>query len=159
MKLEGTCRDHFVQPHCLGRATWSRVPMARWLLNVSKDGDSTTSFGNLCQHLDTFTVKTILWYSDRTCLCPLPLQDPYLPLSSLMFQCTAVKAVKPLVHGHPLLGIQLVSLLPAFIYCPSCYNIFINSQKNVLSLLFSLPLQYLGIGFQSLPGVIWHKYK
>lgn len=72
MKLEGTCRDHFVQPHCLGRATWSRVPMARWLLNVSKDGDSTTSFGNLCQHLDTFSKKHFMIFR----------QNMFVPITS-----------------------------------------------------------------------------
>lgn len=84
----------------------------------------------------------------------IPLFTSFSLLSSVMFQCTAVKAVKTLVHGHPLLGIQLLSLLTALIYRPSCYNILINSQKKVLSLLFSVPLQYLGNGSQSMPGVV-----
>lgn len=66
----------------------------------------------------------------------IPLFTSFSLLSSLIFQCTAVTAVKVLVHGHPLLGIQLVSFLTAFIYCPLCYNILINSQKKVLSLFF-----------------------
>lgn len=31
--------------------------ISRWLLNISKKGDSTASLGNLCKHSLTFTVK------------------------------------------------------------------------------------------------------
>lgn len=39
-------------PPCSTRATLSHLPrtMSRWLWNTSRDGDSTTSLGDLCRH-------------------------------------------------------------------------------------------------------------
>ena len=64
---------------CLSRASYSWLPrnMFRWLLSISKDGDSTTCLGNLCQCSVTRTVKkcfpmlrgNLLCFS----VCPLPL--------------------------------------------------------------------------------------
>ena len=70
------------------KVIWSKPPAqvespvagcsgSRWVLNISKEGDSTTSLGNLCQCSVTFTVKkhflmfrgNLLGFS----LCPLPL--------------------------------------------------------------------------------------
>ena len=47
---EGTSGAHLVQPPHPSRATQSQLPrtMPRGLLSISKDGDSTTSLGNLC---------------------------------------------------------------------------------------------------------------
>ena len=51
--------------------------MSKQRLNISKEGDSTTSFGNLLQCLVTLTVKksflTFRWNLLYFILCPLPL--------------------------------------------------------------------------------------
>ena len=43
--LAGTSGDHLVQPPCSSRVSWSRLPrtMSSQVLNVSNDGDATTS--------------------------------------------------------------------------------------------------------------------
>ena len=79
LKLEGTSGGHLVQPPCSCRDTWSRLlrTMFRQLLNISKDGDRTTSLGNLCQSSITLTVKRgfLMFRWSLLCfnLCPLPL--------------------------------------------------------------------------------------
>jgi len=68
-----------VQAPCSTRATSSQLPrtVSRQLLNISKDGDSITSLGNLCQRLLTLTVKKcfLTFRGNLPCfgLCPLPL--------------------------------------------------------------------------------------
>lgn len=67
----------------------SRLPrtMSRWLLHISKERDSMTTLGNLCEYSVTFTVKTcslmfkwdILFFG----LCPFPLV-PSLDTTDLM---------------------------------------------------------------------------
>jgi len=49
--LEGTSVGHLVQPLCRSRVTYSRLhrTLSRWVLNISRDGDSTTSLGSLFQ--------------------------------------------------------------------------------------------------------------
>ena len=49
--LEGTSVSHPVQPSCRSRVTYSRQhrTLSRWILNISGEGDSTTSLGSLCQ--------------------------------------------------------------------------------------------------------------
>jgi len=42
---------------CRATCSWLPGTMSRWLLSISKVGDSTTSLGNLCQCSVTFTVK------------------------------------------------------------------------------------------------------
>jgi len=51
--------------------------MSRWLLKITKDGDSTTSLGNWCQCLVPLTVKRcfLMFRENFLCfsLCPFPL--------------------------------------------------------------------------------------
>lgn len=48
-----------VHPPAQGGVRQSRSlrTMSSWVLNVSKDGDSASSLGNLCQYLISLTVK------------------------------------------------------------------------------------------------------
>ncbi|NXJ79299.1 HTR5A protein, partial [Trogon melanurus] len=57
--VERTSRDHPVQPPCQSRITQSRSHRnaSRWVLKVSREGDSTIPLGNLCQCSATLTVK------------------------------------------------------------------------------------------------------
>jgi len=56
---------------CSSRAIYSQSPrtMFRWLLSICKDGDSTTSLGNLCQCLATLTVKKCFLIFRQSLLC------------------------------------------------------------------------------------------
>lgn len=56
---EGTSGDQLVEAPMLkqGHPEVISRTMYRWLLNVSKDADSITPLGNLCQCSVTFTVK------------------------------------------------------------------------------------------------------
>jgi len=49
LRLEGTSGGHLVQTPRSSRAvhSWLLRIMSRWLLNIPRDGDSTTSLGNL----------------------------------------------------------------------------------------------------------------
>jgi len=49
LRWEETCGGHLVQQHCSSWVTYSRVPrtMSRQYLNISKEGDSTVSLGDL----------------------------------------------------------------------------------------------------------------
>lgn len=78
LRLKGICGCHRVQPPCSNRGTESRLPrtMSRSLLKISKEGDFTTSLGNLCQCFITHTVwKCFLMFRWKlsSSLCPLPL--------------------------------------------------------------------------------------
>ena len=79
LRLEGTSSGHLVPPPCSSRATQSGFPrtVPGQLSNISMEGDSMTSLGNLCLCSVTLTVKkyflmfrvNLLGFS----LCPLPL--------------------------------------------------------------------------------------
>ena len=76
--LEGTSVGHPAQPSCQSRVTQSRLhrTASRRSLNISREGDSTTSLGSLSQGSITLTVKFFLVFSwNFLCfsLCPLPL--------------------------------------------------------------------------------------
>ena len=79
LRLEGTSGGHLVQPLCSSRAThsWLARTMSRQLLSISKDGDSTTSLGNLCQCSVTPVVTKCfpMFRGNLQCfgVCPLPL--------------------------------------------------------------------------------------
>ena len=79
LRLGGTSGGHRLQPPCSSRVTHSRLPrtMSRRLLSTSKDGDSTTSLGSLCQCSATLTVTEcfLMFRGNLLCvsLCPLPL--------------------------------------------------------------------------------------
>lgn len=66
---KGTTGGHLVPRHA--RVPQSRLLriVSRYLLNTSKEGDSTTSLGNLFQCLGIHTVKFLLTYIS---FCPLP---------------------------------------------------------------------------------------
>ena len=66
----------------VGRDLWrslcpSQLPRtaSRWPLNISEDGDSTTSLGNLCQCLITLTGKKcfLMFRGNLLCFCLCPL--------------------------------------------------------------------------------------
>jgi len=93
--LEGTSGALLVQPPCSSRDTYSSLPriMSRWLLNVSKNGDCTTSPGNLCQCSATLTVRKcflmlrsiFLCISLRTLPLVLSLGTTHKQLASVLF--------------------------------------------------------------------------
>jgi len=64
---------------CQSRVTQSRLhkTASRWVLNISREGDSTTSLGSLCQGSVILRVKKFFlmfsWSFLCFSLCPLPL--------------------------------------------------------------------------------------
>jgi len=77
--LEGTSVGHLVQPSCRSRTTYSRLhrTLSRWVLNISREGESTTSLGSLFQCSVTLRGKKffLMFRQNFLCfsLCPLPL--------------------------------------------------------------------------------------
>jgi len=77
--LEGTSVGHLVQPPCRSRVTYSRLHriLSRWVLNISREGDSTTYLGSLFQCSVTLRGKKffLMFRRNFLCfnLCPLPL--------------------------------------------------------------------------------------
>ena len=77
--LEGTSGGHPVQTPCRSRVTQSRLhrTLSRQVLNISREGDSTTSLGSLCQGSVTLRGKKFFLRFRRNflcfSLCPLPL--------------------------------------------------------------------------------------
>ena len=80
--LEGTSVGHLVQPPCRSRGTCSRLhrTLSRQVLNISREGDSTTSLGSLFQCSVTLRWKKffLIFRRNFLCfrLCPLPLVLP-----------------------------------------------------------------------------------
>jgi len=60
--LEGTSMGHPVQPPCRSRVTQSRLhrTASRWVLNISREGDSATSLGSLGKGSVTFKSEEVL---------------------------------------------------------------------------------------------------
>jgi len=93
LRLERTSESQLVQAPCSSRTTYSQLPrtVSRWLLNISKEGDSTASLGNLCQCSVTAKKCFLMFRGNLLCLslCPLPLvlslgaTEKSLALSSL----------------------------------------------------------------------------
>jgi len=80
--LEGTFKGHLVQPPAsMSRDIFNQTRLLRALsnltLNVSRDGESTTSLGNLCQCFIALSVKNFFLVSNLNLpsfsLKPLPL--------------------------------------------------------------------------------------
>jgi len=88
--LEGTSGDDLVQAPCRSRVTYSRLhrTLSRWGLSISREGDSTTSLGNLCQGSITLRVKKFfLMFAETSCasVCTrCPLSSPrWAPLKTV----------------------------------------------------------------------------
>jgi len=70
---------HLVQTPCQSRVTYSRLHriLSRWVLNISREGDSTISLGSLGQGSVTLREKKffLMFRRNLLCLslCPLPL--------------------------------------------------------------------------------------
>jgi len=77
--LEDTSVAHLVQTSCRSRVAYSRLHRTtfRRVLNISREGDSTTSLGSLCQCSFTLRGKKFFLMFRRNFLCfsvcPLPL--------------------------------------------------------------------------------------
>ena len=77
--LKGTSVGHLVQAHCQSRVSYSRLhrTSSRRVLNISREGDSTTSLGSLFQCSVTLRGKKFIlifsWSFLCFSLCPLPL--------------------------------------------------------------------------------------
>ena len=70
--------SHLVQPPCQSRVTYSRLhrTVFRWVLNICREGESTTFLENLFQCYVTLKVKIFLMFRRNflcLSLCPLPL--------------------------------------------------------------------------------------
>ena len=66
--LEGTSMGHLVQPPCQSRDSYSRLhrTASRRVLNISREGDSTTSLGTLFQCSGTLRGRNSSSCSDGT---------------------------------------------------------------------------------------------
>ena len=69
--LEGTSVGHLVQPPCRSRVTYSRLhrTSSRRVLNISREGDSTTSLGSLGQGSVTLRGKKFFLMFRQNFLC------------------------------------------------------------------------------------------
>ena len=96
--LEGTSVGHLVKPPCRSRVTYSRLhrTLSRRVLNISREGDSTTSLGSLFQGSVTLRGKKffLMFRRNFLCfsLCPLPL---------VLSLGTAEKSLGPAKHPAP----------------------------------------------------------
>ena len=88
---------HQVQPSCRSRVTYSRLhrTASRRVLNISREGDSTTSLGSLFQCSITLRVKkfflTFSWSFLCFSLCLLPLVLSWLVA---VFNCEAHRCLQ-----------------------------------------------------------------
>lgn len=83
-------QDHRVQPltqHYRAHSTILWSTMCICFLNTSRDGNSTTALGTLCQYLTTFSAKKFSQYPISTCFLssvPRPLgAEPDPPVREL----------------------------------------------------------------------------
>jgi len=78
--------SHLVQPHFQSSVTYSRLhrTLSRWVLNISREGESTSSLGSLFQGSVTLRGKKFFlmfkWNFLCFSLCPFPLVLLLAPL-------------------------------------------------------------------------------
>ena len=113
---------HLVQPSSRSRVTYSRLHrnLSRQILNISREGDSTTSLGSLFQCSVTLRGKKffLLFRRNFLCLslCPLPLVlqglptsrklppsqlDPVQPLPLIPYNVIPAQILRYSVYLHP----------------------------------------------------------
>lgn len=109
---------------------------------ISKEGDSTTSLGNLCLCFITHTVKICSWYSDRiSCFliddyfyCLVSLAPP--KIAWLQLHCTLPSSIYR-QYWDPLL-----SLLVFRMNSPNSLNLFLEDRCSGLSWFYDFYYQY-----------------
>lgn len=92
----GTFQDCLIQLPAQARSAEAVClePSLSWILNTSKEENSTTSQSNLCRFLVTLAIEkyilVFLWNLTFFSLCPLPLFYSF-PLSSKSIKCPQVR--------------------------------------------------------------------
>ena len=123
MVFEGISGGHPVQPPLLKQDHLKPRTMSRKLLNISRDGDSTTSLCNLCQCLVTLTVTKcfLMFRGNLLCfsLCPLPF---YLSLGTTGKSLAPSSCHSLFRYLHTLIRFPL-SLLFARLNSPNSLNL------------------------------------
>jgi len=93
-ELEGTSVGHLAQPPCQSTVTYSRLhrTSSRWVLSISREGDSTSPLGSLVQGSTTLRGKKFFLVFSWNCpcfhLCLLPLSCHWAPLHRVWKDCT-----------------------------------------------------------------------
>ena len=118
LRLEGTSGSLLFNLHAQSRVSYSRLlkVMLSWVLNISKDGDSTAPLSNLLQCLNILTVKV--------CLNTLTVKVRLNGIS-----CTCLFLIPLVLFLGTTKGLTLSSLLT--------HHVFIHTDKIPLSLVFS----------------------
>ena len=99
--LEGTSVGHLVKPQCRSRVTYSRLhrTLSRRVLNISREGDSTTSLGSLFQGSITLRVKKFLLMSINPSKTEQEFQCKYSSFNTVHLPAEAAPSQTPLeVH-------------------------------------------------------------
>lgn len=74
VRLLGTFGDYLDQCFYWGRVNWRRLlrAVSICILNITKDGDTTATFGNPFKSLFTFTIKKLFTSTNLSCVGTSP---------------------------------------------------------------------------------------